>query len=268
LSVKKNQQTGQSGPGKSVDPAALVLLSRQVRDLLRFHRRIGIENYPYPDGLRSFLESKQKPCGFHRPGKQSEAPAPLSRQAAVPSLDAVNKEIVECKECRLADQRLGQVLGQGRERPKLLVVGDWSGQDVFCDELLFGRDEDVMLRKMMEAIDLAADDVYVTNVIKCCPFDTAPDITCARRCFAHLSREVAALNPRLILAMGEMAAGQLLASSAPLVRLRGRFHAYRYPDSAPAKVMPTFHPRFLLANPEMKKMVWLDLQMIQRQLQL
>ncbi len=123
-----------------------------------------------------------------------------------------------------------------------------------------------MLRKMMEAIGLTIEDIYVTNVIKCCPLDPLPDMTCASRCFAHLSREIAALKPHLILAMGEMAASRILATSAPLVRLRGRFHPYRYPDSVPAKVMPTFHPRFLLANPEMKKMVWMDLQMIQRQL--
>lgn len=268
MSVKKYHQLRQSATGKPVDPAALVLLSRQVRNLLRFHQQMGIENYPSTAGLRNFLEKQPKPFAFHRPVQQPEAPAPLRRQpdADAPSLDAVNREIVDCTQCRLADQRQGQILGRGGERPKLLVVGDWSGQDVFSDEILFGCDEDVMLWKMMEAIGLAADDVYVTNVIKCCPLDASPDMACASRCFAHLSREVAALKPRLILAMGEVAAGQLLATRAPLVRLRGRFHTYRYPDSAPAKVMPTFHPRFLLANPEMKKMVWMDLQMIQRQL--
>lgn len=266
LSAKKNQQTRQSGTGKPVDPAALVLLSRQVRNLLRFHQQMGIKNYPSTAGLRNFLKRPDTPSAFKRPLKQSAAPAPPIRQAAVPSLDAVNKEIAGCRQCGLAGQRLGQILGRGGKRSKLVVVGDWSGQDVFSDELVFGRDEDVMLRKMMAAIGLAAEDIYVTNVIKCCPLDTLPDMTCAGRCFAHLSREIAALKPRLILAMGEMAASRLLASSAPLVRLRGRFHTYRYPDSVSAKVMATFHPRFLLANPEMKKMVWMDLQMIQRQL--
>jgi len=265
LSAKKNQQTRQSGTGKPVDPAALVLLSRQVRNLLRFHRQIGIESYPSTAGLQNFLKRRPESAGFHRPVQQTETTASLSRQPDAPSLDAVNREIVDCTQCRLADKRSGQILGRGGEQPKLLVVGDWSGQEVFSDAVLFGRDEDVMLRKMMEAIGLAAEDIYVTNVIKCCPLDTSPNMTCASRCFAHLSREIAALKPRLILAMGEMAASRLLASSAPLVRLRGRFHAYRYPDSVPAKVMPTFHPRFLLANPEMKKMVWMDLQMIQRQ---
>ncbi len=265
MSVKKNHQPRQSITAKPVDPAALVLLSRQVRDLLRFHQQMGIESYPSTAELRNFLEKQPKPS-FHRPTNQSTVPAAQVRQPAVPSLDAVNTEIVECRQCGLADQRLGQILGRGGARPRLLVVGDWSGQDVFSDELLFGRDEDAMLWKMMAAIGLSAEDVYVTNVIKCCPLDAPPDTTCVSRCFAHLSREIAALKPSLVLAMGEIASGQLLATRAPLVRLRGRFHAYRYPDSAPAKVMPTFHPRFLLANPEMKKMVWMDLQMIQRQL--
>ncbi|HEB68293.1 MAG TPA: hypothetical protein ENI88_01590 [Desulfobulbus sp.] len=266
-SYKKKHQTRQSGTGKPVDPAALVLLSHQVRNLLRFHQQMGIEHYPSTAGLRNFLVKHSGAPASHRPVHKTAAPAaPQDRQPVVPSLSAVYKEIVACKQCELAGQRSGQVPGRGGERPKLLVVGDWSGQEIFSDTTLFGRDEDVMLWKMMAAIGLAAEDVYVTNVIKCCPAVTPPDVSCARRCFAHLSREIGALKPNLILAMGEMAAGQLLANSAPLVRLRGRFHSYRYPDSAPAQVMPTFHPRFLLANPEMKKMVWMDLQMIQRQL--
>ena len=268
MSAKKNQQVRQSAAEPPADPAALAFLSLQVRDLLRFHQRLGITQYPSGKGLRNFLRKTKTPPQqvFQRPPRAPKPSAPAPRQPAPPALGLVHKEILDCRRCRLADQRSGQVPGRGAERPKLLVVGDWSRQEQFSGEVLFGREEDVMLGRMMAAIGLSEAEVYITNVIKCCPVDTSPDSSCAAQCFALLSREIAALQPRLILAMGEAAAGQLLAASAPLVRLRGRFHSYRYPDSAPAKVMPTFHPRFLLDNPEMKKMVWLDLQLVQRQL--
>ena len=110
------------------------------------------------------------------------------------------------------------------------------------------------------------DEVYVCNMVKCVPADGQPDKECARRCFFHLKREIAALRPAYILAMGESPAALLTGSSAPMVRLRGRFYSYAGAGNAPVRIMPTFHPRFLLQHAEMKQMVWQDLQMVQRQL--
>lgn len=268
MSVKKNNQAEKQGTEGTVDPLSVAFLTHQVRDLLRLHQSMGIEAYPASEGLTNFLKKKfQSP--LPRAGNKTEAPVQATPQPAASSFKAIKQEITNCKACMLAEKRHGQVIGASSKNPKLMVVGDWSRQnESFSEEIFFGPEEDVMLWRMMEAIGLSRDEVYVANVVKCCPAGGIPEPTCAEHCFAHLSQEIAALKPGLVMAMGEMATAQLLGASAPLVRLRGRFHPYRYPDSAPARVMPTFHPRFLLANPEMKKMVWQDLQMVQRQLAL
>jgi len=148
-----------------------------------------------------------------------------------------------------------------------MVVGDWSAQDDgFTGEILFGPEEDLMLGKMMEAIGLKPEEVYVTNCIKCCPAGgREPDSACATACFSFVCREIAALGPPVICAMGDLAAGMLTGRKEPLIRLRGRFTGCRHASST--VVMPTFHPRLLLRNPEMKKAVWSDLQAIRRRLE-
>jgi len=265
LSAKKKQSSGLSAKKSVVDPAALALLSHQVGSLLRFHLRMGITSYPAAESLRTFLRRRpERPLpsrARQHPGGKKQ---PSQTLPPGPSLQAVREEIVACRQCRLAGQRSGQVLGRGGKQLKLMVVGDWAVRESIEQEILFGLNEDEMFWRMMAAIGLGKEQVYVTNALKCCPLETIPDRDCARSCFAHLAREIAAVKPECILAMGELPIGQILATSTPLLRLRGRFHPYRYSDGSQTRVLPTYHPRFLLANPEMKKMTWLDLQMVQK----
>ncbi len=266
MSAKKQQQTQRPGVEARVDPAAVVLLSRQVRDYLMYHRHMGVESYPAGDELKGFLKEKNKCSLPRRPGRTT-VPVNRAAQTAGSSLAIVNQEITDCRLCTLATNRCGQVKGTGSESPKLLVVGDWCRQEEpFSGAILFGREEDAMLKRMVEAIGLTWEEVYVSNVIKCCPLNPLADKDCARQCFAYLGREIALLQPSLVLAMGEIATAQLLGTTVPLVRLRGRFHPYLAAKSLRTRVMPTFHPRFLMKNPEMKQMVWQDLQLLQRQL--
>jgi DNA polymerase len=149
-----------------------------------------------------------------------------------------------------------------------MVVGDWpvAGQGS-TPSLLMGPEEDVMLEKMMAAIGLSPEQYCVTNVLKCCPAagqEVAP--AWGQTCASFLQREIGIIRPAIICAMGEIAARALLGGAEPLLRLRGRFTPCRYQDDPPIPVMPTFHPRFLLANPEMKMAAWKDLQAVQRRL--
>ena len=111
-----------------------------------------------------------------------------------------------------------------------MVVGDWSLQtDGFTPEIVFGRDEDEMLWKMMAAINLQPDEVYVTNCLKCCPKEPGIiDKQCEESCFSYLAREIAAINPTMICAMGEAAVRSIMGRKEPLARLRGKFGSYRY----------------------------------------
>ena len=288
---EKSEEIESGGAG--VDPLSLALLTGQVRSLLRFHLLMGVDGYPKKEGLLKFARSGKgtvAPVGsrpYQRstapltaPGpdragsgaeKRPDAPVPSStsghrdRPPSAASLQALARDVSGCRACSLAENRLGQVLGQGPRSPHLMVVGDYSLQtDEFSPAVLFGREEDGMLWRMMEAIGLDRDGVYVSNVLKCCPKSMQQGIAGVEQCASFLHREIGLLKPRIILAMGESAASCLLGVSAPLVRVRGRFHPYRYPESCGARVMPTFHPRFLLVHAEMKKMVWHDLQVVQR----
>lgn len=181
---------------------------------------------------------------------------------------AISADIVACRRCEPGGLSPHRVAGQGGVQAKLMVVGDYCSQEAGrIRKAVFGPREDEMLWKMMQAIDLSPDEVYVTNLLKCLPpGDGRTDPGMAARCLSYLVREIGLVRPKMICAMGDMAAHQLLGRTDPLVRLRGVFHDYRYGEGSQLPVMVTFHPRFLLANAEMKKAAWLDLQQIQRRL--
>lgn len=248
---------------------------RDLRQLLRHHQALGIVEYPLTDDVRHFLEvtapsflrNRSNGAGISTAAQAiaivQEEPGPCPDV-----LESLPPEIRQCTLCRLAAVSPCRVPGRGRAGSRLLVVGDWSVQGQECNPaLLFGEEEDAMLWKMMEAIALSPAEVYVTNILKCSPGKVDVDQVCRQSCFSYLIREIAAVRPQLICAMGELAAAMLVASSEPLYRLRGRFSMYRYQDSEQIPVMPTFHPRYLLHNPEMKMATWKDLQAIRRRLE-
>ncbi len=251
-----------------MDPLLLGDLTVHVRDLLRFHKHIGLVSYPQKKQLEALFLSRSP--GNAGSGRRPEtATSPQKNRSSQLSMVGIRQDIAECEQCVKRAYRSGQVLGRGPDHPRLMVVGDLPcpGEGASPDdEILFGPAEDGMLRRMMEAISLSMSEVYVCNVVKCVFVNGPPDKECGRRCFSHLKREIAVLKPGFILAMGESAAGLLTGSEGPLVRLRGRFYSYAGAGNSPVRIMPTFHPRFLLQHAEMKPMVWQDLQMVQRQL--
>ncbi len=242
--------------------------------MLRFHQALGINEYPGSPGLRRFLRKRAAQVETPRPGRvaapvKSPRPRPEPGEPAGIRLQGLGREMAACSFCPLAAGRLGIVPGAGGESSALMVVGDWSQQEKghFSPATIFGLYDDALLVKMMAAIGLQPGDIYVTNCVKCCPPPgQEPDRACREACFSFLEREIAAVRPRVICAMGDMAAGMLLGRREPLVRLRGRFYQFRYQAGSPVAVMPTFHPRFLQRHEEMKKGTWLDLQAIRRHL--
>jgi DNA polymerase len=245
------------------------------------HQQLGIGDYPLTPELRACLAKKGKnqqvvasPTHVLQPLPPPPSALPQSAAAAeFPDRRAsLNREIAGCGLCALVARRQGQVMGAGTAAARLLIIGDYSQQtDGFSPNTLFGAAEDAMLWKMMGAIGLVPDEVYVTNAVKCCPqVAQPPEQESALRCLAYLRREIELIRPQIICAMGEVAAHAVLGVSEPVVRLRGRFHRYAYGGETDDRiqVMVTFHPRFLLEYGDMKPAAWKDLQMIQRQLQL
>lgn len=271
MSVKKTTAEGTETEAKQNDAFHILL---DLKRRLRFHRALGIKEYPRNADVERFLShlgsgsAKSAKRSVPRQPDKPVRPGSVDIGDGKSALAALDEEVASCRFCPVSAQRQGTVSGKGNAGARLMVVGDWSRQDdAFGSDVLFGRDEDAMLWKMMAAIDLGVDQVYVTNCLKCCPEKgTEPDAETVTKCFSYLEREIAAAGPVLICAMGEMAARALLGTAAPLFRLRGRIGAYRYQASESVAVMPTFHPRFLLKNPEMKKATWQDLQLIKRYL--
>jgi DNA polymerase len=236
-----------------------------IRDTLRFHQAMGIEEYPYNQDVQRFLEMVEKP----QTKTDEQAGNSFVESTAPVGIGNLEKEINDCTLCRLSSDPLGRVPGKGKTGCRLMIVGDWSSQSgTFSPETLFGKEEDVMLWKMMAALELLPDQLYVTNSLKCCPRDTGIiDEKCEESCFSFLAREIASVKPRIICAMGEMSVRALMGRKEPLSRLRGRFGNYRYASGQTVMVMPTFHPRFLLQHQEMKKATWNDLLLIKRRLE-
>lgn len=250
----------------------LAEVARETRKLLGLHLELGLTHYPNREKLAHVFVTEPPPASAGAPvtvarGKVQKAGAVsgVSRESSAKQLEKITQHLISCTRC---DAASGAVIsGQGSPAPRLFVVGD--GYEGGGDEsgLLWGMEEDALFWKMMAAIGLDRESVYVTNCIKCPR--KKPDVSPAgpgHACFSYLEQELLAIQPEVICVLGEVAAGLLLKKSAPLVRLRGRFHRYRYPHGGEAKIMATYHPRFLLQHPEMKPAVWLDLQAVQRKL--
>lgn len=224
---------------------------------------MGIKEYPDSKDIQHFLSTSDQ-----KPSRKHQYFQPGDKTAQRDKMSSLQGDINECTLCQLAGNSIGRSPVLGKTGALLMVIGDFSAQTgTYSPQTLFGSEEDVMLWNMMAAIELQPEHVYVTNCLKCCPAD--PDIintTCEERCFSYLVREITAVRPKLICAMGDMASRVILGKKEPLTRIRGRFGTYRYQSGPEVAVMPTFHPRFLLQHQEMKRATWNDLKAVKRRL--
>jgi uracil-DNA glycosylase len=185
-------------------------------------------------------------------------PDPLSR-LSLAELEAVAKQ---CTQCRLQHGRTHVVFGVGNPQAELMFAGEAPGRDEDQQGEPFVGRAGQLLTRIIEAIGMKRQDVYIANVIKCRPPNNRnPEADEIARCEPYLVRQIELVKPRIIVALGTFAAQTLLKTKQPISQLRGRFHTYQG-----VKLMPTFHPAFLLRNPERKRAVWEDMQAVQREL--
>lgn len=253
-------------------PKDLCTLVHDTRNFLAYHHRLGIANYPARDALLAFLRPTAR-TEMPAPAPPRQPPRPARQTAsAVPAvppaeptqsaghLTSVRDELGDCTRCRLHEKRQALVFGEGPQCPKLMVIGDWPGTEDDRTGRPFQGQEGEMLTNMLKAIDLKREEVYVTTLVKCQPpAGRPPTRDEIAFCLPSLLQQISALAPLVICAMGPLATQTLLTTDQPLTRLRGVFH-----DCHGVALMPTFHPRFLLKNPEMKKATWQDLLMIKK----
>jgi DNA polymerase len=193
-----------------------------------------------------------------------EVPVDTSPRGAEDLLVEIRRDIGDCTRCKL--HRLGRtqiVFGVGNPRAELMFVGEAPGQDEDLQGEPFVGRAGQLLTKIIEAIGLTRDQVYIANVIKCRPPQNRnPEPDEVATCEPFLFRQIDAIKPRVIVALGTFAAQCLLQTSDPISRMRGRVFRYRG-----AQLIPTFHPAFLLRSPERKRDVWEDMKKVRALLQ-
>jgi len=178
------------------------------------------------------------------------------------TLEAIRRELGDCRRCRLSDHRTNIVFGVGDPHARLVFVGEGPGYEEDQRGEPFVGAAGQLLSKIIEAIKYSRDQVYICNIIKCRPPGNrnpmADEITA---CSSFLRRQIAAIQPEFICALGTFAAQTLLQTTEPISKLRGRFHDY-----LDIKVLPTYHPAYLLRNPDRKRDVWEDMKTLMRAL--
>jgi uracil-DNA glycosylase len=196
-----------------------------------------------------------------------QAKAPVAAPAPAPTgvvrtLDEVRRELGDCKRCKLCTGRTQIVFGTGNPRAELVFVGEGPGADEDAQGIPFVGKAGELLTKMIEAMKYSRDDVYICNVVKCRPpgnRNPEPDEISA--CEPFLKAQLAAIRPKVIVALGKFAAQTLLHDDTVISRMRGQWRSY---EGIP--LMPTFHPAYLLRTPGDKKLVWADLQEVMKRL--
>ena len=197
-----------------------------------------------------------------RPMEARRGGRPLDEKGCgTPELRSVRGDLGECSRCKLAGGRTTLVFGVGNPRAELMFVGEGPGAEEDARGEPFVGKAGQLLTRMIEAMGFQRADVYIANVVKCRPpgnRDPEPDEITA--CEPFLKAQIAAVRPRVLVALGRFAVQTLLRDPTPISRQRGRWREYEG-----VRLMPTFHPAYLLRSPAEKKKAWGDLQLVMRE---
>jgi uracil-DNA glycosylase family 4 len=174
------------------------------------------------------------------------------------TLELIRENLGECTRCRLHEQRNKIVFGAGNPRAELVFVGEGPGHDEDMQGLPFVGRAGKLLTQMIEAMGLQREDVYICNVVKCRPPENRkPEDDEVATCSPYLYRQLDVIAPKAIVCLGGVAAQTLLKTKDPISRFRGNWFDFRN-----TKLLATYHPAYLLRNPNAKGEVWKDLQKV------
>ena len=246
---------------KPLDPA----IKKQLAARVDYYREMGIYDFyrrPADEGTELALEAMKKAgAESTSPGsKPAKLPPVIQDKAA--SLKAIRADIGDCTRCRLHKGRTNLVFGVGNVNAELMFVGEGPGADEDAQGEPFVGRAGQLLNNMISAMGLKREDVYIANVVKCRPpGNRTPEKDECDTCSPFLMRQIDVIKPKVIVALGAVAAKNLLAMNDSMANLRGRW--YDFKDS---KLIVTYHPAYLLRDPRQKKEAWKDLQMAMKEL--
>ena len=174
------------------------------------------------------------------------------------TLEQIRADIGDCTRCKLHLKRTHIVFGEGNLKAELMFIGEGPGHDEDVTGRPFVGRAGQLLTKIIEAMKLKREDVYIGNIVKCRPPDNrAPEPDEVSTCEGFLHRQIAVIGPKVIVCLGSVAAQNLLKTERKISSFRGQWQEWNG-----VSVMPTYHPAFLLRNPAMKKEVWADMKKV------
>ena len=264
-------------------------LKRDLSERIRYYNELGIYDfYRREPGLANIGETEDPALATTSEiqTEQREEMTPRSKAVAVPvpeddllevtnpkaetgvtdavqALRLIREDLGDCTRCRLSKQGRKQIVfGVGNPKAELMFIGEAPGADEDQQGEPFVGRAGQLLNNMIKAMGLRREDVYIANIIKCRPpGNRTPERDECETCSPFLMRQIAAINPKAIVALGAVAAKTLLAINAPMSEFRGRWFDFRG-----TKLAVTYHPAFLLRDPRQKKETWKDLQMVMKEL--
>lgn len=212
--------------------------------------------------IKSYLELEKESgiLEYHFKGTRAQG---LCEAEKPGDLESLKREVSGCKNCDLYKTRLNVVFGSGDPKAKLMFIGEAPGEEEDIQGLPFVGRAGQLLTKIIEAMRLNRQDVYIANILKCRPPNNRiPLPTEILACAGNVKAQVEIIKPKVICTLGKFASQTLLKTETPISALRGKFQEYNG-----IKVMPTFHPAYLLRNPGDKKLVWEDMKKILREME-
>jgi len=245
-------------------------LSEEILDHLRFFKGLGVQWISAPHPAPVAETKKPAAAGSAAQIRRAAGPDVLAQIAArnasmfdaLPGADEplenIRRDLGDCRRCKLAPDRTNIVFGSGNPKAELMFVGEAPGSAEDAQGLPFVGRAGQLLTKIIEAIQMSREEVYICNILKCRPPDNRnpePDEIAA--CEQFLFRQISSVKPKVICALGTFGAQTLLRTRQPISILRGRFLDYRG-----TKLMATFHPAYLLRNPNEKRRVWEDMRKV------
>ena len=264
-------------------------LKRDLSERIRYYNELGIYDfYRREPGLANIGETEDPALATTSEiqTEQREEMTPRSKAVAVPvpeddllevtnpkaetgvtdavqALRLIREDLGDCTRCRLSKQGRKQIVfGVGNPKAELMFIGEAPGADEDQQGEPFVGRAGQLLNNMIKAMGLRREDVYIANIIKCRPpGNRTPERDECETCSPFLMRQIAAIKPKAIVALGAVAAKTLLAINAPMSEFRGRWFDFRG-----TKLAVTYHPAFLLRDPRQKKETWKDLQMVMKEL--
>ena len=265
---------------------------RALAERMRYYHELGIYDF-YRRGPQIAVELAEPDSSS--PSQEMREEMPARKSAAVPkaadmlhlltphaeqsvtdpvaALRLIREDLGDCTRCKLHKQGRKQIVfGVGNPHADLMFVGEGPGADEDEQGEPFVGRSGQLLNNMIKAMGIRREDVYIANVVKCRPpGNRAPERDESETCSPFLMRQIAAIKPKVVVALGAVSAKNLLAINAPMSELRGRFYDFTPagarssdPEWRGTKLAVTYHPAFLLRDPRQKGEAWKDLQMVMK----